>query len=342
MAYKVDVQKSICYDFLSCIARFSNNDRYMPSEKHNQDIYNWYENSKDLVPNSIKKQMDLFFNADTAFGMMLTSFISENEVEEIDDLISIIEDTPADIILAKFLSSGIERKKDLDEDLISKVIKGEANAIDYINTKTIFSDEDKWQVLQFIMNQEKMKSDVVELLIWFNENLYSEVVNENRARVAQYSKDLEERIDRYGDEYVKLLLPYDVAQKEYDVITLAISYYLEKSRMLNIADGVFVYGYRYFDSIEGEHSILSGKQLFKALADETRLNIIRLLSKRAWYGNEIAERLNISNSTVTHHMATLILNNIVSSYRQEYRIYFELDKDRLKKVVNSTLESIIE
>ncbi len=342
MAYKVAVQSSICYDFLACITRFSDNKGFTPAEKQNHEISSWYEASIELAPQNIKKLINLYFNPDTAFGKMLTIIVKDNNLDEIPPFIKAVERLPSDKMLNLFLASNIEKKKDLDQQQIKKVVNGDVNAIEYINEFTSFSDEDKWQVLQFIMNPDKMKEEITLLMKWFYDNLYKEIEDDIKQKLNQYSQDLTERISRYGDEYIKLLLPYEITQSEYKIMTLAVSYHIEKSRVLNIAEGIFIYGYRFFDSIEGEHSILSGKQLFKALADETRLNIIRLLSKRPWYGHEIAERLNISNSTVTHHMATLILNNIVSSYRQEYRIYFELNGEKLKEIVNSALESIIE
>jgi DNA-binding transcriptional ArsR family regulator len=46
-------------------------------------------------------------------------------------------------------------------------------------------------------------------------------------------------------------------------------------------------------------------RLYKALSDETRLKILRLVSAEELYATEIAERLGLSKATVSHHMVLL-------------------------------------
>jgi FMN phosphatase YigB (HAD superfamily) len=46
-------------------------------------------------------------------------------------------------------------------------------------------------------------------------------------------------------------------------------------------------------------------RLHRALGDDTRLRILRLLRDRDWYLTEIAERLELSKPTIKHHLAQL-------------------------------------
>jgi DNA-binding transcriptional ArsR family regulator len=46
-------------------------------------------------------------------------------------------------------------------------------------------------------------------------------------------------------------------------------------------------------------------RLYKALGDETRLKILRLVADEELYATEIAERLGLSKATVSHHMVLL-------------------------------------
>ena len=46
-------------------------------------------------------------------------------------------------------------------------------------------------------------------------------------------------------------------------------------------------------------------RLHRALGDDTRLRILRLLRDRDWYLTEIAERLELSKPTIKHHLALL-------------------------------------
>ncbi len=341
MKYKIQLDNSVCYDFITSIARVKNNERYSTS-KSDKDLFGWYESLKDKLPAKIIDLIDLYFHKEYPFGTMLTGLIKKSESKTVEQLLEVLEKTSPDFLLKRFIFIGLKEKANKNLNELDRLILADANAISFINENTIFGDKEKWQILQLIMNKNKINTDLDYLLRWFYESIYRSKEPLVIEKIYEYEKDLKERIELYGDEYIHLLMPFDYVHNKEDVLTLALSHHFENFSLFNTYDRTFVYGYKYFASVENEHAILAGKQLFKALSDETRLNILRLLSKRPWYGNEIAEKLNISNSTVTHHMATLILNNLVSSYRQEYRIYFKFNPKKLKNIVNVTLESIIE
>ncbi|MFW6016450.1 MAG: ArsR/SmtB family transcription factor [bacterium] len=341
MKYKIQLDNSICYDFLTCLARVENNERYT-SLKTDKDLFEWYESIEEKFPDKIKSLIDLYFHKEYPFGTMLTGLVKRSKAKTIYQLLEELKSTSPEFLLKRFIYIGLKDKVNINLNELEDLVSSDLNTVSFINENTIFSDKEKWQILQLIMNKEKIKNELDFLLRWFYENIYKSKEEQILEKITEYKKDLNERIELYGDEYIQLLMPFDYVHKKEDVLTLSLSHHYENFGMFNTYDRVFVYGYKYFASVENEHAILAGKQLFKALSDETRLNILRLLSKRPWYGNEIAEKLNISNSTVTHHMATLILNNLVSSYRQEYRIYFKLDPKKIKDIVNITLDSIIE
>jgi len=339
--YEINIEESICYDFLASLARIKSTEKYL-SSKYDKDLFDWYEEIKNKLTDEIDDLVNLYFHKEYAFGSMLTGMIKEKNIKSIRELISAVSEIKPQYLLKRFIYLGLEERTNDNLKSLDDIVNADVNAISFINERTVFSDDEKWQILQLLMNPERINTDLKSLLEWYYNNIYKEKEDKIKESLVAYTNDLKERIELYGDEYIQLLMPFDYVYKKDDSLTLAISYHYENQGMFNTYDMVFVYGYKYFAGVENEHAILAGKQLFKALSDETRLNILRLLSKRPWYGNEIAEKLNISNSTVTHHMATLILNNLVSSYRQEYRIYFKLNTKKVKEIVNTTLESIIE
>lgn len=63
--------------------------------------------------------------------------------------------------------------------------------------------------------------------------------------------------------------------------------------------------------------------LFKALADESRLGIFRLLLERESHGEVISERLKLAPSTVSFHLKKLLDAGLISFRKdQYYTIYF--------------------
>jgi DNA-binding transcriptional ArsR family regulator len=70
-------------------------------------------------------------------------------------------------------------------------------------------------------------------------------------------------------------------------------------------------------------------RLHRALGDESRLRILRLLRDRDWYITEIAERLELSKPTIKHHLAQLRAAGLVTLTEEGGLSYYSLRRDRL-------------
>jgi DNA-binding transcriptional ArsR family regulator len=70
-------------------------------------------------------------------------------------------------------------------------------------------------------------------------------------------------------------------------------------------------------------------RLHRALGDESRLRILRLLRDRDWYLTEIAERLELSKPTIKHHLAHLRAAGLVTLTEEGGLSYYSLRRDRL-------------
>jgi hypothetical protein len=69
---------------------------------------------------------------------------------------------------------------------------------------------------------------------------------------------------------------------------------------------------------------------FKALADQNRLKIIGVLSDHAYFVEEIAELLDISVSTTSHHLARLSKVGLVSAVPEGHYYRYSLNADALR------------
>lgn len=70
-------------------------------------------------------------------------------------------------------------------------------------------------------------------------------------------------------------------------------------------------------------------RLFKALGDESRLRILRLLAAGDLYLTEIAERMDLSKPTVSHHLAQLRAAGLVTMTEAGALTYYSLRRDRI-------------
>jgi len=68
-------------------------------------------------------------------------------------------------------------------------------------------------------------------------------------------------------------------------------------------------------------------QLFKCLADASRLQILKSLSKEDMYVEQLAERLDLSAATVSSHLKKLEEIRAVQSRREQYYVVYSLCPD---------------
>jgi ArsR family transcriptional regulator, arsenate/arsenite/antimonite-responsive transcriptional repressor len=77
----------------------------------------------------------------------------------------------------------------------------------------------------------------------------------------------------------------------------------------------------------------SDNSAFKAIADPTRREILRLLRKGEMTAGEIAERFEMTKPTMSHHFAVLREADLVTSRRDRQTIWYALNTSVLEDVI---------
>ena len=116
-------------------------------------------------------------------------------------------------------------------------------------------------------------------------------------------------------------------------VILAPSYFSRPYNFLmNAADWRF-FGYPVADDALEVSDPLAAPQavvrLHRALGDETRLRILKLLAGRDLYLTEIAQQLDLSKPTIKHHLALLRSAGLVTITESGTVIYYSLRRNRL-------------
>lgn len=74
--------------------------------------------------------------------------------------------------------------------------------------------------------------------------------------------------------------------------------------------------------------------LFKALNDETRREIINLLKEKDMNAGEIAAAFNISKPSISHHLDILKRADLISSQKKGQFIVYSLNTTILEDLLN--------
>ncbi|MGW8956077.1 DUF2087 domain-containing protein [Paenibacillus sp. NPDC055715] len=80
----------------------------------------------------------------------------------------------------------------------------------------------------------------------------------------------------------------------------------------------------------------------KALADPTRMRILLLLSRGEMHGQALAEKLNLSQPTVTHHASKLREAGLIKERRDKNTVYFTLNPKLIRQHAEATVRFIFE
>jgi ArsR family transcriptional regulator len=73
--------------------------------------------------------------------------------------------------------------------------------------------------------------------------------------------------------------------------------------------------------------------VFKALSDPTRREILRLLSSGEKSAGEIADRFDMTKPSISHHFAVLKGADLIRSRREGQQIYYALNTTVVEDVV---------
>ena len=80
-------------------------------------------------------------------------------------------------------------------------------------------------------------------------------------------------------------------------------------------------------------------KIFKSLSDLSRLRIVQSLTQGDMYTELLAERLDLTPSTVSFHMKKLEEAGVVTSRKEQYYTVYSLNREMLEKTIYETAVS---
>ena len=87
-----------------------------------------------------------------------------------------------------------------------------------------------------------------------------------------------------------------------------------------------------------EETLFIVSQTFKALSDPTRLKILHLLFQDEHAVNEIAERLSLLQSTVSHQLRFLKNLRLVKFRKEGTTVYYSCDDEHVKSILKQSID----
>lgn len=99
---------------------------------------------------------------------------------------------------------------------------------------------------------------------------------------------------------------------------------------------------RVREELPQEELLYELAEFFKVFGDSTRIRILSALEKSEMCVCDIANLLNMTQSAISHQLRVLKKARLVKNRREGKVMYYSLDDDHVKKILDSGLTHILE
>ena len=207
---------------------------------------------------------------------------------------------------------------------------------------TGYTDGEKWQIFRVIQDTEPFLARLTSLL-----TPVAEIIRRNLHRIQPLLEDFDRRWRAYFETTPLMTfltenigvelgdisnLPVHIYPTilEIDAIRLSMELDDKQDRGLCLMIGLYIPEGLNIKALPMDDSseLLEG---LKALSDKSKLAILSIIRDKRSYNQELARETGLSTATISHHMSALISCGVIRMERVDTRLYYQLDKDSLKR-----------
>ncbi|WP_410768532.1 ArsR/SmtB family transcription factor [Fontibacillus sp. BL9] len=338
-------------EFLNCLFALGTDKGFLEMIRDfdlepNDKITGMLQEMKESLSQYIRQELIYFFDA-SGLGFVLYKYIIFHaSLNKVTDIITLLQQEHNDEFVFKMIESICKNTLPAKGSPDYIALKGnKSGLLNLIGDTPVQDQARRDRILEAVENPEEVKQRFILLLSRFYDAGFAPFESEIRkmieAEMPRYELMFQETPEMFMKQYLNLDSLKD-SQGGY-VLHLSFFKYVSchaySSYREDTADW-FVLGI-YSDLLFNESFAAERQaQFFKVLSDVKRIGIIRLLSERPWFGQELAEALDISPPTVSYHIGFLQQIGVVSFTRTDNRFYYSLDRSKLLKPLEDFIRSL--
>jgi DNA-binding transcriptional ArsR family regulator len=324
-SFRIDWDVRTAYDFVFSLSVDAGSTDDLPAADRE-----WLAASRAALPDDVRGGIHDLFESELAIhaGVLL---VDEPDVRTSADFVKLLERTsPTDLLRSLMADDTNDTALDA---LVDRAIEGDAGALAILVEK--LPEWHRKGRLELLRDPVLAKERILAVLrAW--QTAFAEI--EPRI-LSILERDYDERAaDRTRLPAADLIevttggvryLPEPGVSR----VVLGPSYFSRPYNFLMSARDWRFFGYPVADSALGPSDALTPPlalvRLHRALGDETRLRILKLLASRDLYLTEIAQLLELSKPTIKHHLAQLRSAGLVTITESGTVTYYTLRRNRL-------------
>jgi DNA-binding transcriptional ArsR family regulator len=333
-ALRVRIDPSPAYDFMACLFLLERYDDGLGFETPRA----WVERARTALRADLRVDLSLFMPA-RGRTLGLVGVLDHHHGLPVRGFIKRVVATPPEELLELMLAEALADRQSLP--LLRAAIGGTPAAVDALLAAAHSEvDHDALRRLLALYPSEA-KARLVRLL----REAYARVYAPHEAEVVRLlERDVAALTRRAATATPTALVEHATGGFVIgpDVplagVVLAPTYYFRPYNLITAYRGIRVFIYPIEPSPARETPPPDLVRLYKALGDETRLRILRLLAGRDMYLQEIANALGVSHVTVLHHLTILRAAHVVQVVERENLKHYRLRAGRAREAATQWLE----
>lgn len=189
-----------------------------------------------------------------------------------------------------------------------------------------YSEDTKWRLLELIHNPVKKFQELFHIYE-NNRTAFDSTFQKNKK---QLEKLVSQAPSALSDVICSLVSEFHPESKR--VYLTAVLPLMEWITPTIIFQGVLADKLDlYQKNLENAKEMLP--PILKLLGDKSKFEILCLLKSHGKYNLEIAEELQLTPATASHHMSMLLSNHMVTVEKKDGRVYYQLNQETLREIM---------
>lgn len=189
-----------------------------------------------------------------------------------------------------------------------------------------YSEDTKWRLLELIHNPVKKFQELFHIYE-NNRTAFDATLQKNKK---QLEKLVSQAPSALSDVICSLVSEFHPESKR--VYLTAVLPLMEWITPTIIFQGVLADKLDlYQKNLENAKEMLP--PILKLLGDKSKFEILCLLKSHGRYNLEIAEELQLTPATASHHMSMLLSNHMVTVEKKDGRVYYQLNQETLREIM---------
>lgn len=204
-------------------------------------------------------------------------------------------------------------------------------------------NEAKWNIYMIISEPKKYINEFCEFIEDFLPT-FNKCFAKLKPLIDNFNNYISNKIKNDGIEYLKALPSFENINKFKKVIitTMAVNYPSLIGR--DIDDILYISIGMNFEKVldilklNGKNNEEILLNLLKTISDSSRFKMLKALKNEELFGIELADKLNLSNATISHHISLLTFSDLISFNKRDGKMYYKLNKETLRNMINTLIK----